>query len=310
MTELLHVILGAGPVGRTLADALLARGLRVRIVNRRGAEVPGGVEVMRGDLSDLSFARRAGGGAGVVYNCLNPPYHHWHDLWPPLQAGAMAAAQVAQARLVVMDNVYMYGRSGGQPLTEDRPFRAHTRKGRLRGELDEALLAAHRDGRLEVVIGRASDFFGPRVHASWMGDQVFGRVVAGKSAQFIGDLDMPHTYSYVPDVAKALAILGADLRAAGQVWHLPAPETVTSQEFLRIVFEEVGRPTDLQVIPRWLLAPLGWFSPTIRELREMVYQFEEPFVLDDSRFRATFGLQPTPLRTAIRATVEWFRQHT
>jgi nucleoside-diphosphate-sugar epimerase len=169
-------------------------------------------------------------------------------------------------------------------------------------------MEAHKSGRVRVAIGRASDFFGPRALTSAAGEQVFGRAVAGKSAQVAGDPDQPHTYTYAPDIGKGLVILGEREEALGQAWHLPSPETVTTREFVEMIFEAVGKPARVQAAPKILLRALGLFNPGMRETIEMLYEFEEPFVLDDSRFKQEFGDHATLLREAIQRTVRWYRE--
>ena len=303
----LHVVFGAGPVGLAVADELVKRGRRVRVVNRSGrARAPAAVELVRGDATDPAFTREASAGASVVYNALNPPYHRWPELFPPLQAGVMEGAAAAGARLVAMENLYMYGPTGGRPMTEDLPFAAETRKGEVRARMSEELFAAHEDGKVRVTAGRASDFFGPRVTDSAAGETVFGRAVAGKGAQVAGDPGLPHTYTYVPDIGKGLVVLGEHDAALGRAWHLPSPETVTTRRFVELVFEEVGGPARVQRAPRALLQILGLFNPAVRETVEMLYEFEEPFVVDHSPFARAFGDHATPLRGAIRETVRWY----
>ncbi len=169
-------------------------------------------------------------------------------------------------------------------------------------------MEAHTSGKVRVAIGRASDFFGPRVLTSAAGEQVFGRAVQGKSAQVAGDPDQPHTYSYVPDIGRGLVILGEREEALGQAWHLPSPETLTTRQFVEMIFEEVGKPARVQAAPKILLRAMGLFNPALREIIEMLYEFEEPFVVDDSRFEREFGEQATPLRAAIQRTVRWYRE--
>src|SRR3954449_9564959 len=204
----LHVVFGTGPVGMSMMDVLAKRGpTRVRMVNRSGrASVPEGVEVVGGDAADPTFTREVSAGASVVYFALNPPYDKWPELFPPLQTGVLEGAASAEAKLIAIENLYMYGLTAGRPLTEDLPHAPNTRKGAVRARMSEELMEAHKSGRVRVAIGRASDFFGPRVLASSAGEQVFGRAVQGKSAQLAGDPDQPHTYTYVPDVDRGLAI--------------------------------------------------------------------------------------------------------
>jgi nucleoside-diphosphate-sugar epimerase len=279
------------------------------MVNRSGrANVPDGVEVAGGDAADPTFTREASAGASVVYFALNPPYDKWPELFPGLQAGVIEGAAAAGAKLIAVENLYMYGPTDGRPLTEDLPYAPNTRKGTVRARMSQELMEAHTSGRVRVAIGRASDFFGPRVLVSAAGEQVFGRAVEGKSAQVAGDPDQPHTYTYAPDIGKGLVVLGEREEALGQAWHLPSPETVSTREFVEMIFEEVGKPARIQAAPKILLRAIGLFNPGIRETIEMLYEFEEPFVVDHSKFAEAFGEQATPLRESIRGTVRWYRE--
>ncbi|MBZ0301919.1 MAG: NAD-dependent epimerase/dehydratase family protein [Anaerolineae bacterium] len=291
-------------------DELVARHKRVRMINRSGrANLPAGVELMAGDAADLAFARKAAEGASVVYNALNPAYYLWPELFPKLQAGVLEGAAAAGARLVVMENLYMYGDPHGQPITEDLPYVPHTRKGRVRAAMSRALIEAHEQGRVKVAIGRASDFFGPRSSdQSPLGNLVIGRALTDKSAQVIGHIDMPHTYSYVPDIGKALVTLGEREEALGQAWHIPSPPTVTTRQIVEMIFRELGQPPRIQIVPRPLLRLMGLFDRNVAEIWEMLYEFEQPFVLDHSKYVRAFGDHATPLSEALRTTIAWFRQ--
>jgi nucleoside-diphosphate-sugar epimerase len=218
-----HVVFGTGAIGRATLDALLGRGETVRMVNRSGsARVPEEVEVVGGDAADPQFTIEVTRGARVVYQTLKPPYERWVEEFPALQAGVLAAAEAQGARLVSMENVYMYGRPAGRPPTETRDYAAHAKKGKLRGQMATELLAAHQAGRVAVGIGRASDYFGPGGGAqSNLGDRLFPAALAGKTATVLGDPDQPHTYTYIPDIGEGLAVRGEHPHALGQVWHLP-----------------------------------------------------------------------------------------
>jgi nucleoside-diphosphate-sugar epimerase len=304
----LHVIFGTGPVGLAIMDELVSKGKRVRMVNRSGrADVAEAVEVVGADAADTTFTREASAEASAVYFALNPPYDKWPELFPGLQAGVLEGAASAGAKLIAVENLYMYGSTGGRPLTEDLPYAANTRKGKVRARMSRELMEANASGKVRVAIGRASDFFGPRVLASAAGEQVFGRAVAGKSAQVAGDPDQPHTYTYAPDIGRGLVIPGEREEALGRAWHLPSPETVTTRRFVETIFEEVGKPARVQAAPKILLRAMGLFNPPLRETFEMLYEFEEPFVVDHSDFERAFGIRATPLREAIKETVLWYR---
>ncbi len=213
----------------------------------------------------------------------------------------------AQALLVSLENLYGYGPTGGEAMTEDLPLAATTVKGRTRAAMSRELQDAADAGRVRIAIGRASDFFGAGVTDSTLGERVFANAVAGKRADFIGNPDLPHTYSYVPDIAAGLATLGTDERAVGGVWHLPGPETVTTREILELVASDIGHPVGVRSVPKLMLRALGIFTPILRELPELAYEFDQPFVLDTTKYQATFGTDTTPLATAIRATLSWYQ---
>ena len=304
----LHVVFGTGQVGNALAAHLASLGLAVRAVSRHRPSALAGVDWRPADVTEPEVAADAAKGASVVYQCLNAPYTQWPERFPPLQRGVLAAAERNDALLVSLENLYGYGPTGGQPMTEDLPLAATTVKGRTRAAMTAELLAAAADGRVRVAIGRASDFFGPGVtQGSTLGERVFGNAQAGRRADFIGDPDQPHTYSYVPDIAVGLATLGTDARAAGQVWHLPGPATVTTRALLDLVAAEVGHPVGIRSVPKLAVRALGLVNPMLRELAEMSYEFDQPFVLDTSKYQAAFGAAGTPLAAAVAATVAWYR---
>ncbi|HYP41606.1 MAG TPA: NAD-dependent epimerase/dehydratase family protein, partial [Chloroflexia bacterium] len=280
----------------------------VRMVNRSGwATVPAGVEIAQADVTSHEDARRACAGASVVYNCTNAPYTQWPQTFPLLMAGVIEGAASVGAKLVVGDNLYMYGPVRG-PMTEDLPYAATGRKGLTRARIAQVALDAHNAGRVRVAIGRASDFYGPGVLDSAMGQRVCENVLRGKPADLLGDIDAPHSYTYIEDFAGGLATLGERDEALGHVWHLPIAQTLTTRQFVQMVFQEAGLPIKLRVAPRPLITIMALFNPIIREIKEMLYEFEEPFVLDHSKFEHTFGSNPTPHEEAIRQTLDWYRQ--
>jgi nucleoside-diphosphate-sugar epimerase len=306
-----HVVFGTGAIGLATLDALRRRGETARLVNRSGtARVPDDVEVIGGDARDPVFATEVARGATVVYQTLNPPYPEWSAQFPLLQAGVLAAAEATGARLVSMENVYMYGRPAGRLLMEDCAYEAHTRKGQLRRRMARDLLAAHDAGRVEVAIGRASDYFGPRGGAqSNLGDRVFPAALTGKTATVLGDPDQPHTYTYIADIGEGLAVLGEHPDAPGQVWHLPNDsDTRTTRQLVDIAYRQAGQPRGkLRRLPPVLLRALGLVNPTMRELVEMQYQFEEPFVVDSSTITNKLGVEATAVEGAIAHTLRTYR---
>lgn len=310
-----HVVFGAGAVGIALAERLVADGASgVRVVNRSGrAAVPAGVDVFGGDAADPIFTTAVATGAKVVYQVLNAAYHRWAQDFPGLQAGVLAAAEAAGARLVTLENVYPYGPpERGAPFTEDHPFGTHTRKGAVRAAMARELLAASDAGRVEIAVGRASNYFGPRggIQAGNLGDQPMRAALSGGKARVIGDPDQPHTYSYIPDIAAGLALLGTHPDAVGGVWHLPNdPHTSTTRELLDVVYRLAGHPGGARLtrISPVVLRAVGLVAPPARELIEMIYEFEQPFVVDSSRITDKLGLRATPVEQALATTLTSYR---
>jgi nucleoside-diphosphate-sugar epimerase len=308
----LHVVFGAGQVGHPLAERLLAAGKRVRVVRRSSGPVPTGAEIMTGDAADTAFCISAARDATAVYHCMNPPYDHriWAQLLPRYMDNLIAAASRSGARLIVLDNVYMLGRPKGRPLDEDTPMDPCSRKGEIRARVAEQLFEAHRRGDVVATAGRASDFYGPGGTQTGLGDFFWPRAFARKTVYSPFALDAVHTYHYIPDVAAGLALLGsADSDVYGRPWMLPCAPAVTLRELVARLEATLGFPVKVAQMPRWLLKAAGLVAPMMRELDEMAYQWDEPFVINDRRFRERFHAQPADVIVAAADTVAWARRH-
>ncbi|MFE7749156.1 NAD-dependent epimerase/dehydratase family protein [Streptomyces sp. NPDC057428] len=303
----LHVVLGAGPAGTALARELSGRGHRVRLVDRKGVgPAIEGVDRVAADVATSRGAREAVEGAAVVYHCVNVHYHLQVEVMPRIQAAVLTAAEAVGARLVVLDSLYPYGETRGTVMTEDTPWRATSRKGVMRAELDARYLAAHAEGRLGVALGRSADFVGPGVLSSTLGGAVFPAALTGGEVPALGDIDLPHSYTYIGDIAAGLAALGESPDGDGRVWHLPTAPALTTREIFAMIEERVGRPLDLAVIaePR----PFGPFDEVfMAEYAEMFYQHTEGQTVDSSAIEKAFGLSPHPLSDTVDVTLAWYR---
>ena len=307
MIEQPHVVFGAsGGVGSALVRELLSRGRRVRTVSHSGrGSFPKGTEVVRVDATDPAGAREASRGAAVVYHAVNVPYPQWQGKLPLVMSATIEAAADAGAKLVYADNLYMYGKVEG-PMTEETPYEPVSRKGILRAQLADELMAAHKAGKVRAAIGRASDVYGPGPLNAVAGERLFGAALAGKKAMWVGDLDAPHTLTYIDDFAKAMVTLGEREEALGEVWHAPSAKPITGREFIELVFDEARQPPKVGAYTRTMMLLGGLFSSQVREFEEMLYQFEAPFVLDSSKYARVFGdVEPTPYREGIARTVRW-----
>lgn len=304
MSEL-HVVLGAtGAIGTAVVAELTARGHRVRAVSRSAS----GPHAVRADITTADGAKAACAGAAVVYQCAQPAYGRWAAEFPDLTRTVLTGVEAAGARLVMADNLYVYG-PVDRPMTEDLPYAATNPKGRARATVDDLILAAHRDGRVRATLGRASDCYGPGGVNTVLGPTVFAAAVAGKTARWIGDLDQPHTVSYLPDIAAGLVTLGEHPRADGRAWHLPVEPPVTGREFLARVWAAAGGTPKTAGLGRGMQRLIGLFNPVVRELGETWYQRDRAWIVDDRAFRSAFGpVRATPTADAVAATVEWFRR--
>jgi nucleoside-diphosphate-sugar epimerase len=305
MTEPLHLIVGAGPVGTALALRLADRGERVRVVTRSG----GGpsrplVERVALDASDADRLAAAARGASVVYNCANPgSYPLWERVWPPLAASILHAAETSGAVLATMGNLYGYGPVDG-PMRRDTPLRPSDHKGALRAAMWRDALAAHEAGRVRVTEARASDYLGPTAPPSnGLLPLYADATLAGRPALVFGDPDAPHSWTAVDDIAATLDMLGRDERAWGSAWLVPSNPPVSVRELLRALGERAGTSEpQLRRMPRWALAVGGAFVPLLREVRGVQYQFDRPFVVDASDTTEVFGIAPTDWDALLDAT--------
>jgi nucleoside-diphosphate-sugar epimerase len=306
-----HVVFGTGQVGRPLGEQLLAAGHDVVAVNRSGRLHLDGATVVGGDASDPDFTTAACAGADVVYFCLNAQnYGRWDEEFPPLQRAVLAGAARAGARLVVLDNLYAYGPPNGEPLVETMATNPTSKKSATRAAMTDELLRAHAAGDVKVTIGRASDYFGPGTLSSALGETVFATALTGARAQVMGDPDQPHSYSYTPDVAAALVTLGTATGATGEIWHLPVAEARTTRQIIERTYQAAGHPARTLSAGRTTLRALGLLKPAVREYLHTLYQFTDPWVVDDSKFRTTYAASATPLDEALDTTLAWYRTAT
>ncbi|WP_399881543.1 NAD-dependent epimerase/dehydratase family protein [Streptomyces sp. BBFR51] len=301
-----HTVLGSGPAGTALARELVRRGHPVRLVDRR-AEGPviEGVERFAADVSTAEGARAAMDGAAVVYHCVNVAYHLQVEVMPRVQEAVLAAVEASGARLVVLDTLYPYGKTGGAVMTEDSPWQATSRKGRMRAELDERYLASHRSGRSRVVLGRSADFVGPGVLNSSLGAAVFPGALTGGEVLGFGDITLPHSYTDIQDVAAGLATLGEREEGDGRVWHLPTAPAVSTREIHTMIEKRVGRPLNVVLLER--PRAVGPFDERfMAEYEEMFYQHTEPQIMDSTAFERTFAMTSTPMADTVESTVTWY----
>jgi nucleoside-diphosphate-sugar epimerase len=299
-----HVVAGAGQAGGHLAKHLLDQGHDVVVVTRSGSG-PAEVERVAADLTDTDRLVQITKGADALHNCAGPPYTRWPQDWPPLAAALLTTAEQTGAVLVTAGNLYGYGPVDG-PMTEDLPLAATGHKGKVRVKMWTDALAAHEAGRARVTELRSSDYFGPGANDQTpVGTRLVPALLAGKKVSFPGDLDVPHTWTYLPDLAAAMATAATDERAWGKAWHVPSAPAVSARAFATRLCDLAGAPAPrLARVPGAVFTIGGLFNPLLRELKETRYQFNAPFTVNSNAFQDTFGTTPTPFDEALTATIE------
>jgi nucleoside-diphosphate-sugar epimerase len=303
-----HLVIGFGPAGAATARLLAGQGHSVRVVTRSGRSPEPGIEHIALDAADGARLTEAARGATAVYGCAAPPYHRWTAEWPPLAASLCAAAEATGAVLVLLGNLYGYGPVDG-PLTEELPLAATGPKGRVRAAVWERARDLHEQGRIKAVEVRASDFFGPGVtDGGHLAARVVPPLLRGKPVATLGDPDAPHSWTYLPDVARTLVEAAGQERAWGRPWHVPTLPARSVREMAGLLAAEAGTgPAVVRRLPAAVLGVASLFSPLLRELKEVRYQFDRPFVVDSSAYETAFAARATPVGEQIAETVAWWR---
>jgi nucleoside-diphosphate-sugar epimerase len=302
-------ILGAGgPVADALSALLLAQNAPVRLVSRNPKRVPG-ADTLSADLTDQAQAIRAVEGSSTVHLLVGLKYSLpvWQESWPRIMANTIEACKRASARLIFFDNVYMYGKTTG-PMTESTPYNPSSRKGEVRARIATRLMEEVRAGSLTALIARAADFYGPRNQHSVPNILVFDALAQNRTPSWLVNADVPHSFTFIPDAARALMLLAERESAWNQVWHLPtAASPLTGRQFIEVAAREFNRPPKLRVLSRPILRLVGLFNSDIRESYEMLYQNDSPYLFDSSKFAAAFNSPGTPYAEGIHLAAESYK---
>ena len=304
----MQTILGInGITGTEVATVLLEKGLKVRGVSRR--PFVGAWEHVQADVMNLESLKHAVEGSAVVYCCVGLEYKLsiWQRDWLPLIEHVIQACLSAKAKLVFIDNVYMYGLVQGE-MTETTSMKPSSKKGEVRKAVAEKLLDAFKNRGLRGCIARAADFYGPNCEKSLLTEAVFNNFQKGKTAQWFGYTDKVHSFTYTKDIGKGVVILGNDEQADGKVWHLPtAANPWTGQQIVDFVAKEMGEKPKIMAARGFLLTILGIFIPILREFKEMMYQYEHDYIFNSSLFEKTFGVKPTSYEEGMKATAAFYK---
>lgn len=304
----MQTILGAnGTIGSLLARELAVYTNRIRLVSRNPVAVNPSDELFPADLSDPDIVEKAIAGSEVVYLLVGFDYKLtvWQEKWPRLMRSVIDACIRHQAKLVFFDNIYLYDVGAIGHMTEESPINPPSQKGAVRSRIAGMLMEEVKAGKLQGLIARSADFYGPRNEKSFLIEVVYKNFRKGKKANWFMNADKIHSFTYTPDAAKATALLGNTADAWNQVWHLPTdPARITGRQMISLFALEMKQPDKVMVMPMWLLRVLGLFMPLMREMPEMMYQYDRDYFFDSAKFQQRFGIHPTTYENGVKATIE------
>jgi nucleoside-diphosphate-sugar epimerase len=310
----MNLVLGVtGGIGHWTAVKLIEHGQPVRVLVRDAEKFRKSwpdartVDVVVGDVQVPEDVARAAKDTTAIFHCVNVPYSEWAAKAFPMLTNTISAAQKSGARVVLPGNVYVFGHAHAEFVREKHPTEPHTRKGRLRLQMEQRLGELHRTQGLAFTIVRMPDFYGPFVVNRLYSD-IFRGAIQGRSMPWYGNLDIPFEFLFVPDGGDAMVRAGLDGGSNGETYHVPGAGVITPREFLNLVAQTAASKSRPRAVPGWLVALAGIGNPEARELREMLYLRRERFILDGTKFHEKFGTVPaTPYSTGVRTTLDWFR---
>jgi len=304
----MQTILGSGGIIATeLAKNLPQYTNEIRLVSRNPVKVNESDEIVAADLTDPEQVRRAVDGSEVVYITVGFPYSAkvWKETWPAFIKSVIEACEEFGAKLVFFDNIYMYDSDSLDGMTEETPIQPPSKKGKVRAEIAEMIMGRVRVGKLQALIARCADYYGPGIDRnSILNETVVKPLANGKRANWLGSATCKHSFTYTPDAGKATAMLGNRETAYGEVWHLPtAKNPPTGRQWVEMVAERLGVEPKLQVAPKWLVGIIGWFNPMMKELHEMVYQYDRPYEFNSDKFEKEFDFKPHGYLDGLKETI-------
>ena len=304
----MQTILGAGgAIGIELAKALKEYTNEIKLVSRNPKKVNDSDLLFQADLTNPENVLNAVKGSEIVYLTVGLPYKTkvWQSTWPLVMKNVIDACLEHQSKLVFFDNIYMYDGSNLNPITENTPINPRSKKGKVRKEIMQMIWDAVKDHGLQAVIARCADFYGPSIkNTSALTEVVFNPLSKGKKANWLGSDKYKHSFTYTVDAAKATAVLGNSEDAYGETWHLPTSENpLTGKEWIETIAKEFGVQAKYQVAGKSLVRLIGLFSPVMRELVEMMYQYEQDYVFNSDKFVTKFNFKPTPYIDGIREII-------
>jgi nucleoside-diphosphate-sugar epimerase len=307
--SIMHTILGAGGVvANEVVQELRKNNVQYQLVSRKPRKA-GDERWIGADLMDAKAVKDAVKGSSVVYLVAGLAYDFriWQDLWPRIMTNTIEACRTANAKLIFFDNVYAYGLVKGA-MTESTPYNLSSKKGEVRARIATQLMEETRRGNLYALIARAADFYGPKYDKSVIGVMAFERLAKGGSAMLMMSDSSVHSYTYTPDIGKALYILAQNDSSFNQVWHVPtAPNPLTGKQFVEQIAAAFGVKPRYNVLGKFMMSILGIFNHDIKEVVEMLYQWESDYIFDSSKFEKEFSVKSTPYEVGIKEAAATYK---
>ena len=305
----MQTILGSGgATGIELAKALLTYTEDIRLVSRHPEKVNPTDHLVEADLTDAAQTDKAVQGSEVVYLTVGLPYDAdiWESTWPKIMQNVLNACNNHDSRLVFFDNVYMYDPDYVGHMTEKTPVNPKSRKGKVREELADMVMDRVKRGEVEALIARSADFYGPSIQdTSVLTEMVLDPLAKGNKANWLGSTEYKHSFTYTPDAGKATALLGNNPEAYKQVWHLPTDSNPpTGEQWIQMIADELGVEPKYRTAPRFLVNIMGWFNALMSEMVEMMYQYDQDYVFDSSKFESEFEMYPTSYEEGVKEIVK------
>ena len=305
----MHTILGAGgSIAKELMIELQSKKVPYRIVSRNPQPVLG-AEIVKADLIQYDQVLAAVNNSTIVYLVVGLKYNSkiWETEWPLVMNNVIQACKAVKAKLVFFDNVYMNGKVAGV-MTEATAFNPNSKKGLVRAAIVEQLLNEMKTGALTALIARSADFYGPSADKNSVPNMlVFQNIMKKKNPQWLLNADLPHSFTFTTDAARALYLLAITENAYGQTWHLPTKdEPITGKTFIRLATTAMQVPNKYSILSKWMIRLAGLFIADIRETYEMLYQNEVPYIFDSSKFEKAFNFKPTSYEEGIQKTAAYF----
>jgi nucleoside-diphosphate-sugar epimerase len=308
----MKTILGTGQLGQTLLDLLLADnpGQALTLVNRSGRvpfRIPAHVQVRAADVTDAASLRSISRTSDVLFSCTDVPYPQWEAFYPAAAHALTDALRHSDAKLVFADNLYSYGNTKGGQMHENTPPQAHTRKGRIRRRVVDELWHSAPEVKARIAVVKAADFIGARIHKGIFGTDFLKNLYAGKPVYLFGRIDAPHTFTYINDFARAMINVSKAADAFGEIWHVPNAPAESTRNWLKRFETASGQPARLMVPPKAVVRALGLFNPLVREMIELAYQFEYPYLVSHRKYESRFGNHATGADTIVAETIRWYQ---